>query len=72
VPSELVWYKGPGVVGLLPRGGQGLLKGPVSEVGECEALTLIKGQVGSLVLLDGELYRLYLLETGEASGEVSS
>jgi hypothetical protein len=62
LPPELVWYRGPGVVGLLPRGGQGLLKGPVSEVSEREALALIKGKVGSLVLLDGELYRLYLLE----------
>jgi hypothetical protein len=60
--SPLAWYRGPSVVARLPRGSQGLLKGPVSEVSEKKALALIKGKVGSLVLLDGELYRLYLLE----------
>jgi hypothetical protein len=69
--SPLAWYRGPSAVARLPRGSQGLLKGPCEEVGEKEALRLIKGRVGSLVLLDGELYRLYLLEAGEASGEAS-
>jgi len=57
----LVWLRGRSVVGLLPRGFKLHPREEQQEIGESEALSLIKGRVGNLLLLDGELYRLYLL-----------
>ena len=65
--SATVWLRGRSVVGMLPRGFKLAEQQHQQEISESEALSLIKGRVGNLLLLDGELYRLYLL--GDSEGD---
>lgn len=65
--TPLVWLRGRSMVGLLPRGCKLHPREEQQEISESEALSLIKGRVGNLLLLDGELYRLYLL--GDPEGD---